>query len=107
MNTIKIRELNDRFRTTLSGGRVMMTSGVDSLPPHAKLAALASIRTFTEFTAGCDPHNEHDFGSIKVDGQHLFWKIDYYTPDLNSGSEDPSDPEKTTRVLTILLASEY
>ena len=32
MGAVKIRELNDRFRTTMTGGWVMMTAGVDALP---------------------------------------------------------------------------
>jgi len=36
-----------------------------------------------------------------------FFKIDYYDKTLEWGSEDPSDPEKTTRVMILMLASEY
>ena len=37
----------------------------------------------------------------------LFWKIDYHDERCEFGSEDPSDPTRTTRVLTLMLSSEY
>jgi hypothetical protein len=33
--------------------------------------------------------------------------IDYYAPDMESGSEDPADPDKTMRIMTIMRADEY
>ena len=64
----------------------------------------ADVRRFSEDN---DPHGEHDFGSFEVDGENYFFKLDYYSPDMEGGSEDPADPEKTTRVLTIMRADEY
>ena len=52
------------------------------------------------------------FGSFDYDGTRIFWKIDYYDraslgTGRDMGSEEPSDPKQTLRVLTIMLASEY
>ena len=96
--TNKISLLNDTFRTTFVGGKVMMTAAVDALPVDVKANVLQRVRSFSEFDADNDPHHEHDFG---------IFKIDYYSPDMQGGSEDPADPEKTTRVLTIMFASDY
>ncbi len=46
------------------------------------------------------------FGSCKIDGETFYFKIDYYSTDMQSGSEDPCNPKKTTRVLTIIYASD-
>jgi hypothetical protein len=103
----KIQQLNDAFRTTMTGGRVVMTAGVDALPSDVKAMVIRRVATFTEFTPDNDPHKEHDFGSFDLAGRKFFWKIDYFDAAMEFGSEDPADPTKTTRVLTIMLAKEY
>src|SRR5271157_1343051 len=105
--TARIRELNDAFRSTFAGGKVVMTAGVDALPDMVKAAALQNAATFDAFTDDNDPYGEHDFGSFDLCGRKFFWKIEYYDRDMQYGSEDPSDPAKTTRVMTVMLASEY
>jgi Protein of unknown function (DUF3768) len=107
MSTDRIRELNDAFRKTLRGGRAVMTSGVAELPDMVKAAALCAVAAFDEFADRNDPHDEHDFGSFELVNRHFFWKIDYYDELCEFGSEDPSDPDKTTRVLTVMLVEEY
>lgn len=107
MSADRIRELNDAFRTTFRGGRVMMTPGVDELPDCVKCEVLTKVRAFSDFTPDNDPHEEHDFGSFELVGRKFFWKIDYYDRELRCGSEDPADPQKTKRVLTLMLAAEY
>jgi Protein of unknown function (DUF3768) len=105
--TARIRELNDAFRRSFMGGRVVMTSGIDALPDGEKAQVLNAVRTFTDFDEGNDPHGEHDFGAIEIGAHRVFFKIDYYDVDMRFGSDDPSDPSRTTRVMTIMLASEY
>ena len=51
MSAAKIRELNDRFRTTMTGGQVMMTAGVDALPSDVKAMVIRRVATFTDFNA--------------------------------------------------------
>ena len=103
----KIALLNDAFRTTLSGGTVLLSAGVHELPDMVKAAAIRRVATFDEFTEDNDPYGEHDFGSFDLCGRRFFWKIDYFDERGEFGSEDPADPQKTTRILTIMLASEY
>ena len=105
--TDRIRVLNDNFRATFVGGQVVMTQGVNELPLDTKARILLAVQTFDAFTADNDPHREHDFGSFEIDGETYFFKVDYYALDMAAGSEDPADPAKTTRVLTIMRADEY
>ena len=106
-NAQRIRALNDAFRTSLSGRRVMMTAGVDALDGDVKAINIRKVATFSDFNPDNDPHGEHDFGAIEVDGLKVFWKIDAYDLTITYGSEDPANPDVTTRVMTIMLADEY
>lgn len=103
----KIRELNDALRTTFQGGVVQMTRGVKELHTSLVPLVLHEVRMFTAFTPDNDPHGEHDFGNFEIEGRRFFWKIDYYDKTMQHGSEDPANPDMTTRVLTIMLAEEY
>ena len=39
-----IRELNDRFRTTMTGGRMLMTAGVNALPSDVKAMVIRRMQ---------------------------------------------------------------
>ena len=66
------------------------------------------VRDFDNFTEENDPYGEHDFGAFEVEGVgRIFFKVDYYDTDYSGGSDDPTDLEKTRRVLTVMLAEEY
>jgi hypothetical protein len=105
MNRIAL--LNDNFRSTFLGGMIVMSVGVSELSLTSKAEAILTVQRFSDFSEDNDPYGEHDFGSFEIAGERFFWKIDYYDVSLRHGSEDPEDPEKTVRVLTIMLAEEY
>ena len=105
--TLTIRKLNDHLRQTWQGGRVWLTAGVEAMGPDAMLRALRLVRDFDAFGPDNDPFEEHDFGAVTVEGEQLFWKVDYYDADQLHGSPDPADEAVTFRVLTILKASEW
>ena len=47
----RIRDLNDAFRRTFSGGKVMMTCGVAELPNMVKAKALQLVAAFDQLRA--------------------------------------------------------
>lgn len=103
-----IARLNDELRRTFATGDVMLSTGIRALPSAQLRAVLARVRHHDDFTPDNDPSGERDFGAFDLDGiGRVFWKIDYYDPTLTFGSEEPADPTRTRRVLTIMLAEEY
>ena len=102
-----VKTLNDKFRKTLLGGKVMLTRGVFSKGQKAINEILDSVKMFNDFNQGNDPYNEHNYGSFEYDGERIMWKIDYYDRDLRYYSDDPTDITKTIRVMTVMLAKEY
>lgn len=107
MTSDRIRALNDTFRKSFVGGGVVVTRQVASLPLDKQRVLLERVRQFDQFDADHDPHGEHDFGCVELDGEKFFFKIDYYDSSLSMGSEDPSDPKITQRIMTIMRADEY
>jgi hypothetical protein len=109
----KVAALNDLARTAMGVAcRAVATQGFRALPQADQ----------SQVGDGNDPYFERDFGAIYQSRgagwttmkpadddiiQRVFWKIDYYDPTLTWGSEAPCDSAVTTRVLTIMLGSEY
>jgi hypothetical protein len=91
-----IATLNDQFRETFDHSKVFMTPGIAALENHQRVAVFEAVKT-----------GEHDFGAFEAAGHQCFFKIDYYDISMEYGSEDPSDPLRTARVLTIMLSNEY
>lgn len=105
-----IAQVNDAFRRHVlckphPRGKAFLTSGVNALDAETKNRALHGVRDYTNFEEASDPYGEHDFGAFVVDGQEVFWKIDYYADSACVyGTEDIRN---AYRRLTIMLASEY
>ncbi|WP_425994313.1 DUF3768 domain-containing protein [Caulobacter sp. DWR1-3-2b1] len=72
----------------------------------AVMEALKAIAEIDQFDNSSDPYSEHDFGSVVVADQRLFWKIDYYETTFGAGV-DPANANSCTRVLTVMLAEEF
>jgi hypothetical protein len=89
----KIAALNDAFRSTFQGGRVLITASVSALPPILVDEVLERVRTFTDFTPDKNRYCEHDFGSFELAGRKFFWKIGYYNKSMTWAAEDLADPE--------------
>lgn len=104
---IKIQKLNDSFRTTLAGGKVMITQGIALLPPDEINNIIKQVQNFNSFNKSNDPYGEHDFGALDFKGRTIFWKIDYHDINYQFYSPDPTNKECTNRTLTIMFSDEY
>ncbi|MCP8892889.1 DUF3768 domain-containing protein [Sphingomonas faeni] len=113
----KIAQLNDWLRehiTAPGNNRVVMTIGIAELIGDVSLfrgwrnraQILREVRDFDAFDNAINPHGERDMGKFEFAGVPCYWNIDYYNLDLTAGSEDPSDPFQTVRVLTIMRTDE-
>lgn len=106
--TKTIANLNDQTRKYMGVfGQTVMTPGIIEMSDLDRNAILDLVEKFDDFTEDNDPYGEHDFGSFDYNGKTIFWKIDYYNPTMDGGSEDPANPKQTKRVLTIMLSHEY
>lgn len=105
--TETIRQHNDVFRVTGTGGKIVFTGALALEPEEFRNQVYERVRLYRDFSEGKDPHGEHDYGHLKVSGKDIMWKIDYYDANMEYGSEDPADPAQTTRLLSIFFAEDY
>jgi hypothetical protein len=103
----RVRALNDVLRKHHHGRTIVLTQGVQALGAETIQRIDAAISAFDSFTSDNDPYGEHDFGAVEVEAHVIFFKIDYFDPDLLHHSPDPADSAVTRRVMTIMLADEY
>lgn len=70
-----IKALNDNFRQTFIGGRVMLTAGINAKSQDDIAKILSEVRQFNHFTKANNPYNEHDLGSFDYKGEKIFFSI--------------------------------
>jgi hypothetical protein len=87
----------------MTGGTVLLTAGVDTLPSDLQAMVVRHVATFSDFNEDNDPRGKHAFGSFILARRKFFFKLDFYDSNMEFGSEDPDDPAKTARVLTIIF----
>jgi hypothetical protein len=102
--TAWIRELNDRLRCQATGGRIVITRGIQALGPDDLRAVLLAVARFDDFTEDNDPWGEHDCAILTIAGRRVLFKIDLYEDREVKGADGQPT---TTRVLTIMLAEEW
>ena len=71
--------------------------------------AVKATGMFETFEPENDPEGWHDFGTVEIRDETVFWKIDLYEADsdFRYGAETPDNPATTMRVLTIMMARDW
>ena len=103
-----IQKLKDLLRVYHYGGQVVMTQSVASLNPSDQIDVFDTLVDFDDFSEYNDPYKEHDCASFKVEnGETYIYKIDYFDLNLEMHSEDNTNPQVTSRVMTVMTVSDY
>lgn len=107
----KIAARNDEFRKKVltqpcDNGKALISVGVDGLAKEQKDELYKKVKAYNDFRSGNDPHQEHDFGAIVINGgQKVFWKIDYYADDkCKLGTMHTAE---SYMVMSLMFAEEY
>jgi hypothetical protein len=102
-----IAALNDAFRQAGPVADWYVTAGLNAYGDAFVARVIEAVRAFDAFEPGNDPYGEHDFGAVTVEGVTVWFKIDCYDTRYAWASPDPTRPDLTRRVLTLLLPEDY
>ena len=102
-----IATINDNFRRSFIGGEVLLSAGIAAMSSEDKANIVSLVQNFDNFNENNDPYGEHDFLSFDYKGDKILAKIDYYDLNNKYHSEDPSNPDITNRILTIMKVFEW
>ena len=109
---------NDQFRrhkclgmpkTIQLTGLIVMTQSLSALDPMFIMRARIAIGHLDVFEPDNDPERFHDFGSVEIEGQKVWFKIDLFEAGSGKryGAETPDNPATTERVMTLMLPSDW
>ncbi len=105
-NLRTIRALNDELRCYLLGGGAVISAKVAALGASALTRLVERLADFNDFSPRLDPKGEHALGLLNFEDMWIAFQIDYYDTALDGPSHDPGDPNRTERVMKIMLAEE-
>jgi hypothetical protein len=71
--TARIRQLNDQLRCNASGGRIVITRGIEALGSDGVNQVLVAVARFDEFSEDNDPWGEHDCAILTVNGRRVLF----------------------------------
>jgi hypothetical protein len=98
--TAKIREINDRFRSTFTGAHTEWVTNT-VIPPESQARIMDAIRLFDDF--GEDPSDQRSFAFVEVDGVSYVAFMQYYPVTDNAVClYDPTDPVLSFRAMLIM-----
>ena len=101
-----IARLNDDLRKTFEGGTVVITRNVRGLEGFNAPELVKALAQYDGFDEDNNPYGERDFGDFELFNTDLYWKIDYYDPDLKCLSADAANASITHRVITIMTEAD-
>lgn len=121
--TAEIAALNDAARagnlvtskTVFTRALADILAGDDPDPGTRQLNLMMGQRVLrrlineTPIDPGNDPHGERDFGVVTYLDRKIFWKVDVYENDgrFEWGASEPGDAQRSFRLVTIMLATDY
>jgi len=100
--------LSQDVRTPQHYARLYLTRGVKSHPLWCEALA-ALLAGPAQMDERINPWGDCDMQKVSLGGETFYLKVDCYgkADPMDQGSEDSADDEKTIRVFTCMLASEY
>ena len=107
---------NDAFRKSIAQfatgpdvpkGKVVMTRGVAEQSADFQRELITKVIGFDAFDNDSDPYGWHEMGVIEIGDQTVWFKIDLLDVNYAYGAEDPTNPDQTRRVMTLLFPSKY